>query len=70
MPSKNHRVPPSRPITRVQFVALRRDVDRLFDVAREMEAMRKECETNLRRCAELQYEIDKLKQLVAQSAGR
>jgi hypothetical protein len=66
MPTKRRRAAPSGPITRAQFLVIRRDVSKLLTVWREMESLRKDCATNLRRCAELQYEIDRLKLLLAQ----
>jgi hypothetical protein len=51
-------------VTRAQFMALRRDVDRLMGAMHGAESLRKECETNLRRCAELQLDIDRLKHLI------
>ena len=64
MPKKRRRVLSPKPVTRAQFIALRRDVDRLLAVAGDLESIRKDCAANLRRCAELQHEIDRLKHLV------
>ena len=68
MQTKRSRLIPPNPITRAQFVALRRDVDRAVAAVRDLDSVRRECETNLRRCAELQFEIDRLKVLLTPHA--
>jgi hypothetical protein len=48
-------------ITRSQIVALGRDVAKLRERLTDIDKLRQECAANLRRCGELQYEIDQLK---------
>ena len=56
-------------ISRAEYLRLRKDVGRmqrmLAHQADVSEAVRKDCETNLRRCGELQAEIDALRKLLA-----
>jgi hypothetical protein len=73
MAKKARRVPVPRRLTLAQFIGMRRDMRRqllairaiVVGNAEVLESLRKECEANLRRCAELQFEIDALKKTSA-----
>jgi hypothetical protein len=65
------RKPPQRkdpkPVTRAEFDALRRAVRQQQVAATVIDSLRQECATNLRRCAELQLQLDRLAQLLPTS---
>jgi hypothetical protein len=48
-------------VTRGDIIALSRDLARLRERLRDFDKLRQDCAANLRRCGELQYEIDQLK---------
>jgi hypothetical protein len=56
-------------VTRAEYLRLRKDHERtLRQFAHQadlLESVRKDCETNLRRCGELQAEIDALRKIIS-----
>jgi hypothetical protein len=63
--ARQHKRPKS--VSRAEFDALRRAVQQQQAVATVLESLRHECATNLRRCAELQFQLDRLAQLLPTS---
>ena len=56
-------------VSRAEYLRLRKDYERtqrqLSHQTELIESVRKDCETNLRRCGELQAEIDALRKILS-----
>ena len=56
-------------ISRAEYLRLSKDVERnqrmIAHQTEQIEGLRKDCETNLRRCGELQAELDALRKSIA-----
>ena len=66
---KNGKTAGVTPISRAELVRLRKELARVLSVvesnADELAALRRESTVSLRRCAELQLEIDRIKKQLA-----
>jgi len=69
VPQKRRKASPFTGVSRAEFNKLRRELARSQSVtaanAASLDALSRDCVANLRRCGELQNEIDKLNKLLS-----